>query len=130
MPLKISEQTELINNRDYPKPGKFILRRIKGNKLNERWSCWTFSLLLLLYTERVSLTRGLPLTITKRFNFNSLKTIKTIRPREHEFKSREITKTNLSCFDNKRFVLGDGRNNLPYILFQLTMCKMETELRP
>ena len=47
-------------------------------------------------------------TLTKKHN------MKAIRSTKHQLKSFSITKTSLSCFDNKRFILDDGINTLPY----------------
>ena len=39
---------------------------------------------------------------------------KTIRSHNHKIKSYEITKSSLSCFDNKRYIQEDGKTSLAY----------------
>ena len=38
----------------------------------------------------------------------------TIRRDKHQLSSYRITKTSLSCFDDKRYILNDGVEPLPY----------------
>ena len=40
--------------------------------------------------------------------------MKRIQPKKHKIGTYEIDKKSLSCFDDKRFVLGDGVNTLAY----------------
>ena len=40
--------------------------------------------------------------------------MKTIRSRNHEIGSYEINKVSLSCFDDKRYVLEDGKTSYAY----------------
>ena len=40
--------------------------------------------------------------------------MKSIKSHNHIIASSEITKCNLSCFDNKRHILQDGINTLTY----------------
>ena len=40
--------------------------------------------------------------------------MESIRSEKHQIKSVSITKNSLSCFDNKRYILDDGINTLPY----------------
>ena len=49
--------------------------------------------------------------------FNTLQkthSMKTIRSNKHELKSYKITKYSLSCYDNKRYILDNGIQTLPY----------------
>ena len=49
--------------------------------------------------------------------FNStqkMHSMKTIRLHNHKIKSYEITKSSLSCYDNKRHLLEDGKTSLAY----------------
>ena len=41
-------------------------------------------------------------------------TFQCIRSKQHKLASYEITKTGLSCYDNKRYILDDGINSLSY----------------
>ena len=40
--------------------------------------------------------------------------MKTIRSKNHQLRSYEINKISLSCFDDKRFTLSDGKASLAY----------------
>ena len=40
--------------------------------------------------------------------------MKTIRSHDHKIKSYEIMKSSLSCYDNKRYILEDGKTSLAY----------------
>ncbi len=41
-------------------------------------------------------------------------TMKTIRSENHQLGSYEINKVSLSCFDDKRYILNDGKSSLAY----------------
>ena len=40
--------------------------------------------------------------------------MRTIQSRAHQLGSYEINKVSLSCFDDKRYLLGDGISSLAY----------------
>ncbi len=51
-------------------------------------------------------------------NQSQLRTMSTIRSRQHNIGTEIINKTALSAYDNKRIILEDGRNQHPAIRFQ------------
>ena len=47
--------------------------------------------------------------------------MKTIRSEYHHISSYEINKTSLSCYDDKRYLLDDGKTSLAYGHFRKKM---------
>ena len=56
--------------------------------------------------------------------------MKIIQSKKHKLGTYEINKISLSCFDNKRYVLGDGIHTLAYFhKDSVTSCNKKKEIK-
>ena len=64
-----------------------------------------------------TVSKGITIDDYRDILFSSIEkmhSLKTTRSHNHNIKSSEITKSSLSCFDNKRYILKDGITTLAY----------------
>ena len=128
---------DLFDNSDYPKESPFyfdfnkkVIAKMKdeaaGTPITEFVGLRSKLYSYILGLKEIKKCKGITKGVVKKKMFfkdysnalfNTLQkthSMKTIRSNKHELKSYKITKYSLSCYDNKRYILDNGIQTLPY----------------